>query len=180
MKFGIKLDGFDEMLRQIENVAELAESNLEAAVDDTALEVREILVDETRSPKSGKRVDIGQYWRVVKNGKSVWVINSSEFAAYLEFGTGIYNEGEGLRDYITPRAPRHSAWADRYRAKHGKEPPRVLSWVDPVTKERIFARRVKGMRPVRMVRNNMPEFREILENNVKAAVKATVRGERYA
>lgn len=53
--------------------------------------------------------------------------SDAPYGLYQEVGTGIYGP---LGRYITPKRSR------------------MLSWVDSVTNERVFAKRVRGVRPV--------------------------------
>lgn len=179
MRWGIHGDGFDELIRGLSKMGELGERNLMAATLNAAGKTEKILKDATIAPKKGGQADVADFWRIELEPKGASVVNPSEKAVYLEFGVGIYNEGPGHKGYIVPRQARNSAWAQRYRAKHGKEPPRVLSWVDEDTGKRIFARKVKGFKAVRMVRNNLPRIGLELAGELNAAATHTLRGERY-
>lgn len=180
MKINVSTDDLDKLMKELEGMSHAAKRNLNAAIVDTATEAREVLVKATVSPRDNRWLkDIAIKWVVVRTPNGAAVVNAHEHAAYLEWGTGIYNEGPGHKGLIYPRQMRHSAWAARYREKTGKEPPKILSWIDPVTKERVFARYVKGMKPVRMVRDNMPELLRILEENVNLAVVRTAEGRPY-
>lgn len=177
-RWGIHGDGFDGLIRGLSQMGELGERNLKAAVVDTASWTREELRKATVSPRKGGQADVADLWRVDLEPKGASVVNPSEVAVYLEFGVGLYNEGPGHRGYIVPRNARDSAWAQRYRAKHGKEPPRVLAWKDDSGKWH-YAKKVKGYKAVRMVRNNLPRIGNALSHALTTAATATIRGERY-
>lgn len=179
MRWGIHGDGFDGLIRGLSRMGELGESNLKAAMVDTATWTREELKQATKAPKKGGLADVADLWRVDLEPKGASVVNPAEIAVYLEFGVGIYNEGPGHKGYIVPRQARNSAWAQRYRARTGKEPPKVLAWKDEATGKMIFAKKVKGFKAVRMVRNNLPRIGLALAQALNTAATRTLRGERY-
>lgn len=182
VKLGVEFDGLSAVINDLAAFGALGESNLMAAGLDTAAEAREVLVKATVSPATGAAAKAARFWRIVRNGKTVAVLNANEIAAYLEWGTGIHNEGPGLKDKIRPRRSLSrfgQEYADRLMAVKGEQAPRFLSWIDKRTGKRVFAREVEGMKPVRMVRSNVPALRRLYEHNATEALKATIRGVKY-
>lgn len=178
-EWGVKGAGFDQIIKGLNNMGKIGERNLQAAIMDTALWSREELKQATKAPRKGELASVADLWRVDKEPHGASIVNPSEIAVYLEWGVGLYNEGPGHRGWIVPRMARNSFWANNYRTRTGKEPPKVLSWIDEDTGKRIFAKKVKGYKAVRMVRKNLPRITKAFGVALNTAATKTMRGEIY-
>lgn len=140
--------------------AALLARNLHLAAVDSALQDREFLAENSKGPVSEQTAKVAELWNVIPTDDGALLNNPSEVMAFLEFGVGIYNEGEGSREPITPR-----------NAK-------VLSWVgsDGV---RHFAKSVKGYKGIAIVRNNVDAFAQKFAENAANAAQAALEGRAY-
>lgn len=179
MKMGVDILGLEGLEKLVQQAGPLFHKNLQAAMVLTAYDSREILREATKAPKAGGLASAAEHWEVVPELNGASVLNTDEKAAYLEFGTGIYNEGPGHKGMIVPRRDRVSGYAGKYKQATGKEAPRFLSWIDPKTGKRIFARKVKGFKGIAMVRGNLPKLREVFQHRAMDSIDATLEGRTY-
>lgn len=156
--------GFDDdgLIDELQQQDTLLERNAKLACVDAAMEAREFLRNATVGPKSGAVAKVAELWRVEETQDGADTFNPSEIAAYIEYGVGIFNEGPGSKEEIVPR-----------RAK-------VLSWIDPQTGKRRYAKRVKGYKGTAMLRTNMDHLMGIGVRNLEEAAQATLEGRSYA
>lgn len=136
------------------------EKCMQDALQHSAEQIRDILKEETKGPKSGMVSTAADFWEIEETTAGPEVFNKDPLAGYLEFGVGIYNEGEGSKEPIRP--------------KNGK----FLHWegVDG----HHFAKEVKGYRGTAMVRNNMERFEQLLEANASKVFDAAIERRPYA
>lgn len=110
--------------------------------------------------------------------------NRQKHSVVAEFGSGIYSEGGGKGGVIVPRTadaliipvsnkylgklkPETIAEAQNNARKH----PDILNKIKgqmPGVIGFIFRTSMKGMRPIRMVRDSMPKVEQILQNEIQA------------
>lgn len=99
---------------------------------------QQIIAEEMRD-RSG-RLRTRTNFEVKVDGQNVlleFYNDAGPYAGYQEYGTGIYGP-KG-----TPIRPKQTTW------KNGR--PAMLTWVDPDTGQRIFAREVRGVPPKRFM-----------------------------
>lgn len=105
---------------------------------------QQILAEETNDRSGRLRTKID--FQIKVEGKSVlleFYNDAGSYASYQEYGTGIYGPKK------TPIRPKKKTW------KNGR--PAMLTWVDPDTGERIFAKEVRGT-PAKMFLHRGIEF----------------------
>lgn len=186
--YRIRTDGIDELMADLLEFGKLGEQNLNTAVKRTTGEAGRMIIDAT--PGSQKREwDIRFPERMVGE-----VTTNSRIMHFLEFGTGLHTEapdGKRAKYKIAPRFAKALAFqgsggkafqvASRldgravYRSKAGNmtvDKRRAASMV--VVKYVMHP----GIKPVRMLRNNLKRIEEAYEQNLEAALDATVKGER--
>ena len=105
------------------------------------------------------------------------ITNRQKHAIIAEFGSGIYNEGKGSKGLIYAKKadsliiPVSSHYAKKYSLDIAEEAkanaakhPAIMSKIKskmPGIIGFIFRKSIKGMRPIRMVRNAIPKIEKI-------------------
>jgi hypothetical protein len=113
------------------------------------------------------------------------ITNRQRHAVVAEFGSGIYNDGDGPKVPITPKTakalliPVSRKYMDKLRSEtrleafeNAKKHPDILAKVKtkmPGVVGFLFRKSVKGMKPMRMVRDSIPIIAPRLEKDLSDA-----------
>ncbi len=187
-EFKITTDGIEEFMADLLEFGELGEANLGAATKRTTGEAYRMIVDAT--PGSQKRE-----WDMRFPEKMVGEVSTnSKIMHFLEYGTGLYTEaadGKRAKYKIAPRFAKALAFqgsggkayqvASRldgravYRSKAGNMTVDKRRAANLVVRNYVMH---PGIKPVRMVRNNLARMGQAYDEHLQAALDATVKGER--
>lgn len=110
------------------------------------------------------------------------ITNRQKHVVVAEFGSGIYGEGPGSRKPITPNGakalliPVSTKYAKKLHpvtlqeaVENAKKHPDILSKVKsqmPGVVGFLFRTSIKGMRPIRMVRDSIPKAERVVNNEI--------------
>lgn len=188
--FEVKFDGMDGLIKDMLSLSGAAENEIERAIKDTTAEAMRIIQQATPVGRTGAarggwsmRFPSKLSGEVTTNSKVLW---------FLEWGTGLFGEGEGARRAKYKIAPVrakalafqwgkaeglglstsiHKMGTDAkgrtlYRSKAGNATISKKNAADLVVRRFVMH---PGIKPVAMVRGNLPRIRAIFEANVQAA-----------
>ncbi len=140
--YSVRIDGADELMKALKKSGETVRDKVGKAVVKAARRVEEAVGTKAPHITGALKGSINVQGPIhTSNNIGAVVGTNLKYARAVEFGTGIYGEGEGAtRQPIVPRRAKVLAWK-----KGGK-------W--------IFARQVAGMKPRRFFQKGVEDSRK--------------------